>query len=263
MNRIKIAASILCLSLMIVVLSPRVSADDWNKETVVTFSAPFEIPGGITLPAGTYVFKLMDSSTNRNIVQIFSEDKKHLHATILAVNNYRLQTTGKTVMTFSERAIGEPEAIRSWFYPGMNYGQEFVYGKKRAVELAKVTRQPILAMPDQLEAVIAKPAKSVNDEPVIALKEAPLTAVKPTGEEMDIAEAIELSPTKARPEAAAQPMPAPAASATPEQQKVMADDGDRPNRLPQTASPVPLIGLLGLLAVGIGLALSALPKQGE
>ncbi len=259
MNRIKIAASILCVSLMTLVLSPRVRADDWNKETVVTFSAPFEIPGGITLPAGTYVFKLMDSSTNRNIVQIFSQDKKQLHATILAVNNYRMKTTDKTVMTFSERAVGSPEAIRSWFYPGMNSGQEFVYGKKRAVELAKVTQQPILAMPDQLEAVVTKPVTSVNDEPVVALKAAPLTAVKPTGEEVEVAQITEPVPTTATPAATAQPMPAPAAM--PEQYKVKASDGNRSDRLPQTASDLPLLGLLGVLAIGVGLALSVLPQQ--
>ncbi|HEX4946625.1 MAG TPA: hypothetical protein VFZ34_08185 [Blastocatellia bacterium] len=166
-------------------------------------------------------------------------------------------------MTFSEREVGSPEAIRSWFYPGMNYGQQFVYGKKRAVALAQVTQQSIPAMPDQLEAVVAKLATSVNDEPVIALKEAPLTAVKPTGEEVDIAQAIELPPTNARPEASVQAMPAPKASVMPQQQKVRADDGSRPNRLPQTASSVPLIGLLGILALSVGLALSVLPKQGE
>ena len=181
MNRIKIAASILCLSLMTMAFSSSVKADDWNKETVVTFSQPFEIPGGITLPAGTYVFKLMNSASNRNIVQIFSQDKTRLYATILAINNYRLQATDKTVMTFGESAVGSPEAIRAWFYPGANYGQEFVYPKKRAFELAQATKQPILAMPDQLEAFIAKPAKSVSDEPVVALKEAPLTTVNSAG----------------------------------------------------------------------------------
>lgn len=261
MNRIKVAASILCLSLMTLVLSPRVRADGWNKETIVTFSAPIEIPGGITLPAGTYVFKLMDSSSNRNIVQIFSQDKKHLHATILAINNYRLRTTDKTVMTFGERAVGSPEAIRSWFYPGMNYGQEFVYPKKRAYELAKATNQPIPAMPDTLEAVIAKPAKSVTDESVIALKEAPLSAVKPTGEEVEVAQAVELPPTKAQPEPSAQTMPASSTSRGPEQYKAKADTWDRAARLPQTASSVPLLGLLGLLAIGGGLALLLLPKQ--
>lgn len=260
MNRIKIAASILCLCLITLVLSPRVRADDWNKETIVTFSAPFEIPGGIVLPAGTYVFKLMDSSTNRNIVQIFSEDKTHLHATILAINNYRLQTTDKTVMTFSERAVDSPEAIRSWFYPGMNYGQEFVYPKKRAYELAKVTNQPILAMPDMLEAFITKSAKSVNDEPVIALKKAPLTTVSPTGEEVEIAQAIELPPTKATPEPVLQTMPYSDASNM-SQHKARAGTWSRADGLPQTASSVPLIGLLGLLAIGAGLALSLLPKQ--
>jgi len=37
---------------------------------VVTFSGPVEIPGK-ALPAGTYVFKLLDSQGNRNIVQVF------------------------------------------------------------------------------------------------------------------------------------------------------------------------------------------------
>jgi hypothetical protein len=259
MNRIKVAASIVCLSLMTLVVSPRVSADDWNKETVVTFSAPFEIPGGITLPAGTYVFKLMDSSSNRNIVQVFSQDKKHLHATILAVNNYRLQTTDKTVMTFGERAAGSPEAIRSWFYPGMNYGQEFVYGKKRALQLAQVTRQPVLAMPDQLEAFVAKPVESITDEPVIKLKEAPLTAVKPTGEEVEVAQVIEPLPTTATAAPASEPTPM--AAATPAQRKARADAWDRADRLPQTASSLPLLGLLGVLAIGVGFALSVLPKQ--
>ncbi len=261
MKQIKVAAAILCLGLMTLVFSPTANADDWNKETVVTFSAPFEIPGGITLPAGTYVFKLMDSSSNRNIVQIFSQDKKHLHATILAVNNYRLQATDKTVMTFGESAAGSPEAIRSWFYPGMNSGQEFVYGKKRAMELAKVTRQPIIAMPDQLEAVIIKPATSVNDEPFIALRAAPLTAVKPTGEEVEVAQVTEPSPATTTPAPSTAPMPESSAAAMPAQRKARTGTWDRSDRLPQTASSIPLLGLLGLLAIGVGLALSALPKR--
>lgn len=261
MNRIKIAISILCLSLMTLVLSPSLRADDSNKETVVTFSQPFEIPGGIILPAGTYVFKLMDSQSNRNIVQIFSQDKTRLHATILAINNYRLQTTDKTVMTFGERAVGSPEAIRSWFYPGMNSGQEFVYGKKRAFELAKATNQPILAMPDTMDAVIAKPAKSVDDEPVIALRQAPLTAVNSAGEEVEVAQVIESAPTKATPEQAAQTIPESSASPMPAQRQARVGTRSRPDRLPQTASSLPLIALLGLLTLGAGLALSALPKQ--
>src|SRR5678815_4402666 len=80
------------------------SAQTWNKRTSVTFSGPVEIPGpeAQVLPAGTYVFRLLDSQSNRNIVQIFNKDESHLYATILAIPNYRLQPTDQTVITFSE-----------------------------------------------------------------------------------------------------------------------------------------------------------------
>ena len=170
MNRIKKVTAILCLSLVALAFSPGVKADDWNKETKVTFSQPIEIPGGIVLPAGTYIFKLMDSSSNRHIVQIFNLDRSHIYATILAIPNWRLRTTDKTVMTFGESVVGVPQTLRAWFYPGANSGEEFVYPKRRAMELAKATNLPIFAMPAELEAAITKPAKSVNDEPIVALK---------------------------------------------------------------------------------------------
>ena len=240
MNRIKVVATIFCLSLAFLAFSPSVKADGWNKKTVVTFSQPVEIPGGIVLPAGTYVIKLLDSLSNRHIVQIFNQDQTHIYATILAIPNWRLDVTGKTVMTFGERAAGDPQAIRSWFYPGDNFGQEFVYPKRRAVELAKITNLPILAMPTELESEITKPAKSVDDEPVVALKQAPLTAVKPTGEEVEIAQVI---------------------TPPPAQQKETADATERMEQLPQTASLLPLLGLTGLLSLGAGFALMGILKR--
>ena len=106
-------------------MTSNAKADDWNNKTVMTFSGPVEIPGvhqqgwGV-LPAGTDVFKLLDSNSDRHIVQIFSQDEKTVIATILAVPNYRIKATDKTVISFSERPAGEPEALRAWFYPGKN-----------------------------------------------------------------------------------------------------------------------------------------------
>ena len=91
------------MALTAVALAPSARADDYNEKTVVTFSGPVEIPGvhlkgwGV-LPAGTYVFKLVDSQSDRHIVQIFSADQKTVYATILAIPNYRLKATGKTVI---------------------------------------------------------------------------------------------------------------------------------------------------------------------
>src|SRR5438105_10344134 len=102
------------------------SADDWNRKTVITFSAPVEVPGvgAQVLPAGTYVFKILDSLSDRHIVQIFNKAETHVFTTILAIPNYRLKTTDKTVITFKERAEGEPQALRAWFYPGREWGEE-------------------------------------------------------------------------------------------------------------------------------------------
>ncbi len=116
-------------------------ADTWNRATKLTFSEPVEVPG-MVLPSGTYWFTLANSQSNRNIVQIWNGDRTQLLKTLIAIPNYRLQPTSDTVIHFAERPTGTPEAIRSWFYPGMNYGQEFVYPKARAVQLASAWTSP-------------------------------------------------------------------------------------------------------------------------
>ena len=83
------------------------------------------------------MFKLLDSPSDRHIVQIFKRTRTKIYATILAIPNYRLKPTDKTVITFNEGSAGKPEAIRAWFYPGANWGEEFVYPKAKAVELAR------------------------------------------------------------------------------------------------------------------------------
>jgi hypothetical protein len=102
------------------------NADMANKETEMTFSGPVELPG-VALPAGTYVFKLLDSASDRDIVQIFNQDETHVYATIIGVPSYRLEPTDDTKVSFEERPAGAPEAIRTWFYPGDTSGVEFVY----------------------------------------------------------------------------------------------------------------------------------------
>jgi hypothetical protein len=225
MTRFKVLM-ICCLSLVSLALSSTAKADQWNKKTTVTFSGPVEIPGvgAQTLPAGTYVFKLMDSASDRNFVQIFSADETHVYSTILAIPNYRLKPTDKTVITFKERAEGQPEAIRAWFYPGEQWGQEFVYPKSRAVELAKLTNEPVLEM--TLE-------PSANVAPIEALKALPIRAVEPSGEEVEVSEVVEAPP-----------------ALTP-----------TPRSLPQTASQLPLLGLIGMLSLGAGYTLVLISKR--
>jgi len=198
----------------------RVHADDWSKTTKVTFSDAVQVPGKV-LPPGTYTFRLMDSPSNRHIVQVFDADGTHLITTILAIPNYQLEVSGHTILAFAERPTGEPEALKAWFYPGDNFGQEFVYPKEEAAALSQVnnTVVPAETEPAPQPAVETTPAPAPAPEPAPA----------PVQQQMD---------TQPAP---AQEVPAPT--------------------LPQSGSDLPLIGLAGLVALGGALALRSFGRQ--
>jgi hypothetical protein len=229
-KRIGTASATLCIALLGTLFAPGVKADDWNRKTTVTFSGPVEIPGvhltgwGV-LPAGTYVFKILDSQSDRHIVQIFNQDETTVYATVLAIPNYRLKATDKTVITFRERPAGEPEALRAWFYPGRNWGEEFVYPKAKAMELAKTTNVPVLFTAVEIPIEVAEPIKSADAPVVVELKRAPIMAIQPTGEEVQLAVAV--TPPPVTPEAAT----------------------ETTSTLPATGSPLPMIAMFGMLAL--------------
>ena len=116
----------LCAAGLTVPVSPTTNADPWDKKTIVTFSDSVEIPGQI-LPAGTYVLKLLDSGSDRHIVQVWSEDQRQVIATVMAIPAQRLEPRDHTTITFDERPGDSPMALHTWFYPGDTIGQEFVY----------------------------------------------------------------------------------------------------------------------------------------
>jgi hypothetical protein len=216
MNKI---ITFVCLGLLGTLL-PQAKADEWNQKTVFTFSGPVEIPGQVLSP-GTYVFRLMDSQSDRNIVQVFNKRENHLYGTFLTIPNYRLKPSGRTIITFEERAAGAPEAVKAWFYPRDNYGHQFVYPKVKAVELAKANNLPVASMPDELAASTTMPATTMQEPHVVAMKQVPLKAQQPTEEEVEVSEAFLLAP------------------------------GELTASLPKTASSLPLVGLIGLVAFGI------------
>jgi len=114
-------------------LVPFAAADEMNQKTTFTFSGPVEVPGQV-LQAGTYVFKLEDSESDRNIVRIFSEDGRHLYGTFLSIPHERRSPTAKPSIIFEENSAGAPEAVKEWFFPGDDYGHEFLYPKPKTVE---------------------------------------------------------------------------------------------------------------------------------
>lgn len=218
MKILKIALVVLTIFVVAGMVAVPAQAQRFDKDTKVTFSQPVEIPGKI-LAAGSYRLRVLESASARNVVQIWNEEGTQLITTVLCIPNYRLEPAGETTLEFHERPAGRPVALRAWFYPGHNYGNEFVYPKTRAVELAVETHETV-------------PAETVEPtEQSIAT--VPLVAVTPEKKEVPVAQAIQTTPS---PELA---------QAT----------------LPKTASPTPLIALLGLAAIGLAVGLKLLVRR--
>ena len=234
MKFVKTIFAVFALTLLGAALAHGASADEWNKKTVMTFSQPVEIPGQI-LPAGTYTFVLADSPADRHIVQIFNADGSQIIATVLAINNYRLKPSGDSVVKFAERSGDNPEALKAWFYPGDNFGQEFVYPKQRAIELAVIVKEPI-------------PALAADTD----IKVVPIVAETPEQKEVPVTEVIMVTPAPAE-----VVTPAPVVQATTPAPVVETAPAPvvETQQLPQTASQLPLIVLLGLASLGAALGL--------
>jgi hypothetical protein len=164
--------------------APMALADEWDKSTKLTFSEPVEVPG-MVLPAGTYQFRLLDSPSDRNIVQIYNADQTMLVDTVLAIPDERIHATGKTVVRFSERPSGSPEAVKAWFYPGSLTGIEFVYPHDRAAELAKADQEPVYSTRSDLSSYGTKHMKS-GDADATKMKHSEVRSVQPAGNEEDI-----------------------------------------------------------------------------
>ena len=117
-----------------------------NQRTYFTFSAPFELPGNKTLPAGKYTFRVLDSPSNRHIIQIMNQDGTRIQATLLAIPAQRQDPPSEPEIRFMEAAASMPPAVKTWWYPGRTIGHEFIYPKEQARRLAARQREPVLSV---------------------------------------------------------------------------------------------------------------------
>lgn len=224
MMKNKLSSLAFALALVGAVSASSASAQtNLNNRTVVTFSQPVEVPGRV-LPAGTYTFELNESMANRHIVQIFDQGGSKIMAIVLAVPNRRLTPTTNTVINFAEVAAGQPQALRAWFYPGQTVGQEMVYPKTRARQLAATSNVVVPAVDDSFYA----------DAKADTMKTADVVSVTPDRTETPVAvvEPMRTEPT---------PVVAPVEPAR--------------RALPKTASTLPLIALIGFGTLAFGLVL--------
>ncbi|MGH9145768.1 MAG: hypothetical protein ACRD1Q_03600 [Vicinamibacterales bacterium] len=220
-----------------------------DQKTYFTFSQAVELPGGVMLPAGTYTFKLADTSGSRNVVQVFNEDESKILAMFMTVSATRLEPAEDSVITFAEAPASAPQPVRFWYYPGRTIGHEFVYPMDQARRIAQLTKTRVLGTDAKI-----RDSRSAD--------QAKVQQVEPSGA------TAEFDPNASRSAAAGRPAPrtAPAAGATraeaqpraqePRQPTPRGTSGQAPEsqsvrrELPATAGFDPLIGLIGLISLG-------------
>jgi hypothetical protein len=245
-------------------------ADDYDKKGIVKLSQPTEVPG-IVLQPGTYVIKLLNSQSDRHIAEIMNEKMDHLYALTFTAAAFRVERTGKPVLTFYEGKNSQPQAIKRWFWPGELDGIEFLYPKTQAAKIAAATHQkvaegglPTVAesgqslIPDSAKAVTlqsederkpaAAPFTANAAEPAAAPAPAPAAAPAP-----DV-----IAQTTPAPVVIAQNKPPAPATRSDEASPTAVSPNTSPSdeALPQTASNLPLIGAIGFVSLALAVLIS-------
>ena len=248
-----------CAAVFFACFSPRsLQADDWNDRTIISFSNPVQVPGA-TLPAGKYVFKVLESNANRFVVQISNPREDRVFATAIAIPDYYgtprarredalSPTEDKTLITFYEAPSGQPLPIKEWFYPGESLGREFVYSKHEAALIAAATKGTV---PSEAPVAVA----SAPAQPAVTQQPAPEQPAPAVTTQQETASAV------------TEPAPAPVtqsqAATTPSTvtpEPATAPSTEQTTTLPSTASEWPLAGLIGLSSLAGALALRAVRR---
>ena len=254
-----VALACMTTAMMALPLAASAQTGSRNQDTYFTFSQPVELPNA-TLPAGTYLFQLVDSPSNRHIVRIMTKDRQKVYATLMAIPAYSTnRPPDKPEVRFMESPASQANAIKIWFYPGNATGHEFIYPRNQALKLAKASGESVLT---------TKSDKDVTS----TVAESDLTRVNPEGQDVaadmsrqrasenarsEMGETATQS-ASARSSATSQQPDTPPPPATSASRRTTATPGAtgtsgtattaaRTRRtLPRTAGVLPLIGLIGL-----------------
>jgi hypothetical protein len=205
-----------------------------DSRTEFTFNQPVELPG-VTLPPGTYVFRFVDATTGKKVMQVQAKDASNkTYGMFMTINAQRPRPSDDAELRFLETPAGQPAAVKTWWYPGNTIGREFIYPRSQARRLAQATNTTVLTTK----------AESVTNDQV---QTADLTYVSPTGQETPltdeqlVAAAANTPPVDMSAQQSAQSV---SAARMPAQEGTMARA-----RLPRTSTPMAGIGLLGMISL--------------
>ncbi len=233
MRALQLTAGAIALAAFIAPAAQAQDTAEVRRLTILSFSEPVQLPGK-TLPAGKYRFEMADVNSAAHTVRVLSEDGKTVIGTFHTIPSTQPQRDLRnqdSLVMFSERPAGQPQAAREWYYPGRSIGEEFVYPRTQALAIAKVNNTSVAV---EEEGKISRVEANEQAAPAPAAPAAPSA--------QSAANQASPAPAPARPNAsvgtsgqapATTPAPAPA----------------RPRTLPRTASQFYLIALMSALSL--------------
>jgi hypothetical protein len=230
-------------TLLGVASAPVVNAQSDRENSTFTVAEPLDV-GGFTLPAGTYLIRVVMLDSNRNMIQVSNVEQTKVFANVLATPHpiRADEVVPSSRFVYYATAPGQLKALRTWFARDTTNGQDIVYPKRRAMELAAAAKESVIAIPDAVKETEYKtvPLTVVTAEQQVKTYEEPVVVIQKAPEPAPIAVAVQKAP---------EPAPVVVAEASPERQ------------LPKTAGHVPLYAALGLLSLGAAFGLRAFANR--
>ena len=202
-----------------------------------TVSQPTMVPG-LTLKPGGYSIHILDHLQDRFVLRLEGPSGSP-HTLFIGVPSSAVTRAGGPGAVNWGSAPDNKAAMRGFVFPGDNGAVQFVYPKNDAVALAKLNHEKILAVDPASEGRSPQLSDLTNDEiQMVTLWTLTPSSVGPEpGAEVKIAAAKYEGENQQVASANPPTQPAPP---TPAMKKMKS--------LPHTASNLPLISLIGLLA---------------
>jgi len=216
-------------ALALMIAAPAAFAQNTPEASILPVTEPLDV-GGTILQPGTYTIRVLPSLTDRNKIQITSQDGSVVHATVLTVPHQLEpgEEVPNTTFVYYPAGDGMPRALRTWFAPDPpgRHGHDIVYEEDRAKVLARLANSRVVAYPIDTE--------------VAALDTSTLTVIRP--------DATVETYTYVAPTTPVETQTTRVTTIETETPSTMASQSTRVE-MPATASNLPLVALLGLIAL--------------
>src|SRR5690349_24835425 len=136
---VKNFASATVLVVLVGAMASGANAFTSDKRTYFTFNQPVALPG-VMLPAGTYMFRIANPDTSRNVIEVSNKQGTEHFAMLNTVQAQRRDAPKDSELRFLETAAGAPPAVGTYWYMGETTGYEFIYTKEQLAALNSSAR---------------------------------------------------------------------------------------------------------------------------